>query len=137
MLVHRSPSSNRLLAGGVLLVLLASAAQAKVIHITVTSKTPAFKGQSFGKTGTYELVRGTATGELDPSDRRNAVITDIQFAPRNANGKVQYMSTFSILKPADLSKANGTLVYDITNRGNVRFAARFTKFVLAAAPPDP
>src|SRR5580704_1530846 len=87
-------------------LLMTSAAQAKVIHITINSRTPAFKNQSFGKTGTYELVRGTATGELDPSDRRNAVITDIQFAPRNANGKVSYTTTFSILKPVDATKSN-------------------------------
>jgi hypothetical protein len=118
-------------------LLLTGAAEAKVIHITVTSRTPALKGQSFGKAGPYELVRGTATGELDPADRRNAVITDIQLAPRNANGKVSYTTTFSILKPVDAAKSNGTLVYDVVNRGNVRFAARFTKFVLAAATPDP
>src|ERR1700691_1604931 len=109
------------------------AAEAKVIHITVTSRTPALKGQSFGKAGPYELVRGTATGEIDPSDRRNAVITDIQLAPRNANGKVSYTTTFSILKPVDGTKSNGILVYDVVNRGNLRFAPRFTKFVLAAA----
>jgi len=136
MFIDRSPFSKMLLAGCAAL-LLAAAAQAKVIHITVTSKVPAFKGQSFGKTGTYELVRGTATGEIDPSDRRNSVITDIQFAPRNANGKVSYTTTFSILKPVDATKGNGIMVYDVVNRGNLRFAARFTKFVLAAAAPDP
>lgn len=115
----------------------ASAAQGKVIHITIASRTPALKGQSFGPAGPYELVRGTATGELDPSDRRNAPITDIRLAPRNSNGKVSYTTTFTILKPADPAKSNGTLIYDVVNRGNVRFAARFTKFVLAAATPDP
>jgi len=65
------------------------------------------------------------------------VITDIQLAPRNANGKVAYTAAFSILKPVDLSKANGDLVYDVVNRGNLRFASRITKFVLAAAAPDP
>jgi hypothetical protein len=116
---------------------LTSAAPASVIRITVASRTPAFKGQSFGTTGAYELVRGTAIGEIDPSDRRNAVITDILLAPRNANGKVSYTTTFSILKPVDGAKSNGILVYDAVNRGNARFAARFTKFVLAAATPDP
>jgi hypothetical protein len=112
-------------------------AQAKVTRITITKAAPAFQGQTFGKTGAYELIRGTATGELDPADRRNAVITDIQFAPRNANGKVSYTTAFSILKPVDMTKANGWMVYDVVNRGNTRFAARFTQFVLAAAKPDP
>src|SRR5581483_6202885 len=119
------------------LLMVANVAQARVTHITISKTMPAFQGQTFGKTGAYEIVKGIATGEIDPSDRRNAVITDIQFAPRNANGKVAYRTTFSILKPVDPTKANGILVYDVTNRGNVRFAARFTKFVLASAPPDP
>src|SRR6202165_1152334 len=118
-------------------LLVTTAVQAKVNQITISKTSPAFKGQTFGRTGAYEILKGTATGELDPADRRNALITDIQFAPRNANGKVPYTATFSILKPVDVAKANGILVYDVTNRGNVRFAARFTKFVLASAPPDP
>ena len=119
-----------------LLLLPPPAAEARVMQITISKKDPAFHGQVFGQTGAYEILRGTATGEIDPSDRRNAVITDIQFAPRNANGKVPYTATFSILKPADMTKANGTLVYDVTNRGNPRFVGRFTRFVLANGPPD-
>src|SRR6202049_1154867 len=70
-----------LLAGGV--------AQAKVTQITISKTSPAFKGQTFGKVGSYELIKGTAIGEIDPADRRNALITDIQFAPRSANGNVR------------------------------------------------
>src|SRR5713226_4850627 len=128
---------SRLIAGFATLLLTIGAAQAKVIRITVSKTSPAFKGQTFGKTGAYEMVKGTATGEIDPADRRNALITDIQFAPRNASGKVSYTTTFSLLKPVDVTKANGIMVYDVTNRGNVRFAGRFTKFVLATAPADP
>src|SRR6266849_322785 len=113
------------------------AAQAKVTRITITKASPAFQGQTFGKTGAYEVIRGTATGEFDPADRRNAVITDTQFAPRNASGKVAYTTTFSILKPVDMTNANGIMVYDVTNRGNPRFASRFTRFVLATGTGDP
>jgi len=120
-----------------LLLSLAGVAQARVTHITISKTAPAFHGQSFGKVGAYEVIRGTATGELDPADRRNAVITDIQFALRNANGKVAYTTTFSILKPADMTKANGIMVYDVVNRGNPRFASRFTRFVLATGTGDP
>ncbi len=113
------------------------AAQARVAQITISKTTPAFKGQIFGNAGAYEIVKGTAAGELDPADRHNAVITDIQFAPRNANGKVPYTTTFTILKPVDMAKANGILVYDVTNRGAARFVSRFTRFVLAAGAADP
>jgi hypothetical protein len=119
-----------------LALLLAGALHARVTRITITKTDPAFTGQTFGGAGAYEIIKGTITGELDPADRRNAIITDIQFAPRNAAGKVTYTTTFTILKPADMSKANGTLVYDVTNRGNPRFVGRFTRFVLAGGPGD-
>jgi len=118
------------------MLLAAVCSQAKVIKITINQTIPAFKGQTFGKTGAYELVRGVVSGELDPADRRNAVITDIQLAPRNANGKLTYTTAFSILKPVDSSKASGDLVYDVVNRGNLRFAARMTQFAMAATASD-
>ena len=102
-------------AGALLLVAVAS--EARVTKITISSTTPAFNGQAFGDVGTYEQIRGTAAGELDPLDPRNLVITDIQQAPRNANGNVQYTATFTMLKPIDMSKASGVLVYGISNRG--------------------
>ena len=39
-----------------------------------------------------------------PNDPKNAVIVDLQLAPRNAKGMVEYSHTFYILKPIDLSK---------------------------------
>ena len=123
-------------AGIAALLLGVGAGEARVLKITLAKTAQAFQGRTFGNTGPYEVIRGTAIGELDPADRRNAVITDIQFAPRNANGKVPYMTTFSILKPVDMTKANGILVYDVTNRGAPRFVSRFTRFVLANGPAD-
>src|SRR4051812_2327386 len=51
----------------------------------------------------YERLSGKFYGELDPADPKNALITDIQFAPRNAQGKVEYVGTFALMKPVDLS----------------------------------
>src|SRR5438067_200102 len=80
---------------------------ARVTKITILSTTPAYGGRVFGAAGAYEEIRGTASGELDPFDHHNAVITDINLAPRNANGKVTYTATFTMLKPVDMSKASG------------------------------
>jgi hypothetical protein len=91
---------------------------ARVTSITISSTTPLFNGQSFGSFGTYEQIKGVATGEIDPADRRNAGITDIDLAPRNANGKVEYRSGFTIVKPTDMSKAPGVMLYNVPNRGN-------------------
>src|SRR6185295_9679939 len=66
----------------------------------------------------YERVSGKFYGELDPADPKNALITDIRFATRNARGMVEYVGTFSLMRPTDLSKASGVLIYSVVNRGN-------------------
>jgi len=104
-------------AAAVALALVAVEGDARVVKITVTSTTPLFGGQSYGA-GPYEQVKGTAQGEIDPADRRNSVITDINLAPRNANGKVEYTASFTIYKPVDMSKASGLMTYEVVNRGN-------------------
>jgi hypothetical protein len=88
-----------------------------ITKITITSRLPAFNGQSFGAVGAYEEIKGVAVGEIDPNDPRNTVITDLQFAPKTANGRVPYRTTFTLLKPVDMSKSPGVLFYNIVNRG--------------------
>ena len=84
------------------------------------SQSPTFGGLSFGSAGQYEKLRGTAYGELDPSDPRNAVITDIDLAPVNARGMVEYSMDIFILKPINLSNGNHRLLFDFNNRGQMR-----------------
>ena len=84
------------------------------------SQSPTFGGLSFGSVGQYEKLRGTAYGALDPSDPRNAVITDIELAPRNDRGMVEYSMDIFILKPITLSTGNHRLLFDFNNRGQMR-----------------
>jgi Alpha/beta hydrolase domain len=98
--------------------------QARITRVVIERReSPAYKGQSFGETGRYEWLRGRAYGELDPKDPLNAIITDIQLAPRNARGMVEYNATFTLAKPIDMSKASGVLLYDVANRGRIPLAA--------------
>src|SRR5262249_9413663 len=69
-----------------------------------------------GDAGQYETLAGKAFGELDPNDRRNAVIQDIKLAPRNARGMVEYTATFQIVKPVDMSKSSHLMWHDVPNR---------------------
>jgi Alpha/beta hydrolase domain len=105
------------LAAGVVLV-VATAARAEVTSITYVTTSPMFGGTSFGSVGQYQQLDGIVTGEVDPNDERNAIIQDIELAPRNARGNVEYAMSFSLLMPIDLSKSNHTLIYDVVNRGN-------------------
>jgi len=101
----------------VLLVCTASV-EARVTRVVVEKReSPAFGGQVFGKAGAFELLSGRFYGEIDPKDPHNSIINDIQFAPRNARGMVEYSATFSLAKPIDMSKSNGVLYYTVPNRG--------------------
>ena len=98
--------------------MLVPTAKARVVRFVVDTKTsPAFGGATFGSAGQYETLAGRVFGELDPNDPLNAIIQDIQLAPRNANGMVEYTATFFIVKPIDMSKASGLLWHDVPNRG--------------------
>jgi hypothetical protein len=59
----------------------------------------------------------TANGAVDPNDSLNALIQDIKLAPK-VNGLVQYAMDVTILMPADLSKSNHVMLFDVPNRGN-------------------
>src|SRR5438034_833374 len=91
---------------------------AHVKKIVIDKKvSPAFNGQSFGPAGQYETLAGRAFGELDPNDPHNAIITDIKLAPRNANGRVEYIASFFLVKPVDLSKSSHLMWQYVPNRG--------------------
>jgi len=77
-----------------------------------------FDGTEFGAVGPYERLHGAIFGELDPTHPRNVGIVNLDRAARNALGLVEYQSDFRILKPLDLDRGNGCLVYDVPNRGN-------------------
>jgi hypothetical protein len=103
------------------LVAISAAAQAdaRVLSVAITRvQSPAFAGASFGSVGQYEKLVGTITGEVDPADPKNALITDIAFAPRTARGTVSYTTPLYILRPIDPSAGNHSLIFEPPNRGN-------------------
>src|SRR5688500_14794968 len=86
-----------------------AAAQANIVKLEIIRVEPAGP--------THERISGKAYGELDPADPKNAVIADIELAPRNARGKVEYVTTFTLVRPTEMMKASGVLVYTVVNRG--------------------
>jgi Alpha/beta hydrolase domain len=100
------------------IALYAQTVQARIIRIEITgTDSPTYSGRTFGNVGAYEKLRGRAYGEVDPKLPENALITDIQLAPRNAKGMAEYAIDIYILKPVDLRKGNHRLVMDVPNRG--------------------
>src|SRR5262245_48217224 len=97
--------------------LWAPAAYAQVTRVEITARQPDPREQP-GRAGPYEILRGRVHGEVDPSDPHNAIIQDIKLAPRNARGKVEYVATFALAKPVDMTKVSSVLVIQVVNRGN-------------------
>ncbi|MGH8206030.1 MAG: hypothetical protein ACRETK_04570, partial [Steroidobacteraceae bacterium] len=87
----------------------AGLAQAHIVRLVVKQRMVAFHGASFGAVGRYELLVGTAYGELDALDPHDRLIQDLQLAPRDAHGRVEYSMDVVILKPVDASRGNHAL----------------------------
>lgn len=98
----------------ILLVALAGipSADARIVRIVVETR------HAVGDGAAYEILTGHAAGELDPKDPLNAIINDIALAPRNALGRVEYTTTFTLARPVDPAKSSGVLIYQVPNRGN-------------------
>lgn len=105
------------LIGWIMAALLATSAHSRVTEFNIVAVEPFAEGSTFGNAGAYERVRGTFKGELDPVDARNKVIVNIDKAPRNAAGRVEYEADFFTLRPVEGARGNGKLIYDVTNRG--------------------
>jgi hypothetical protein len=112
-----------LLALGI--VLLPSISFARVVRFVVEQRRPLAEGTTFGSAGAYERLDGTAYFEVDPKDPLNAVIVNLDKAPRNVRGMVEFSSPFVILKPADMAKGNHKVFYGINNRGNQQAISYF------------
>src|SRR5262249_39625898 len=94
-------------------------AEARVTSIVIEQRqSPAYEGKSFGGVGQYEILAEKAYGDLDPKDPNSTIIPDLQFAPRISRGLVEYAANFTLVKPMELAKANGVLLYAVPNRGN-------------------
>ena len=106
------------LAVALLGALTATPVEARVVRIEVERTTPHAGGKSFGDAGAFERLDGTAHMEVDPHDPRNAVIVNLDRAPRNERGLVEFSAPFFIIKPVDMARGNRKLLYGINNRGN-------------------
>jgi hypothetical protein len=99
-------------------------AEAKVVRIEVLSRTDLGGGKEFGLAGPYEQLTGRVYFAVDPNDPHNRRIVDIDKAPRNSAGMVEFSSDLVIMRPKDANRGNGSALVEISNRGGrgmVRF----------------
>src|SRR5262245_53856652 len=65
-------------------------AHTEITEVRLGAPEPFVEGKSFGAVGPYVRIRGVAKGELDPNNAGNRVIVNLDKAPRNAGGRVEY-----------------------------------------------
>ncbi len=65
----------------------------------------------------YERITGKVYFAVDPKNPNNKIIRDIDHAPTNAKGLVEFSSDLYVLRPKDPAKSNGTALLEISNRG--------------------
>src|SRR6185436_2177701 len=80
----------------------------------------------------YEKIVGTIYFAVDPKDPRNRTIADLDKAPVNAAGRVEFSSDLYILRPK-APRGNGAALVDILNRGNKVALSGFNR----GGSPDP
>ena len=123
---------------------LSAPSAARVTRIEITERIPFAGGMEFGTVGPYERIRGRLYYAVDPDNRFNRQIVDLQLAKngqlrqdvsqvnpsgiteivggdaRNAKGEVEFWGDFMLLKPLDPTRGNHRVLYDVNNRGNLR-----------------
>ena len=116
------------------LLLVAATASADVVRVEVDARHDVADGRAYGLAGSYEALRGMVHFEVDPANPANRVVTDIDLAPRNDRGMVEFRSNFFLLKPTDVTRGNGTVLYEVSNRGGKGMLGYFNN---AAGSRDP
>jgi hypothetical protein len=99
-------------------LLAAVPARAELIELKLLQREPFAGGKAFGDVGPYEKLVGVARFAVDPKNPRNRIIVDLDLAPRNQDGKVEFESDVFILAPQDPARGNGAILFDVNNRGN-------------------
>lgn len=102
---------------GILAVTLAVLSPAALLRIEVEERSDVAEGRAFGRSGAYERIVGRAFFAVDPKLAANRAIVDLDKAPRNAAGQVEFSADFYVLKPRDPAMGNGAALFEVSNRG--------------------
>ncbi len=81
----------------------------------------------FGAVGAYERIAYRAFFEVDPDALTNQLIVNLKRAPRNERGRVTFFADFYVISPVDPRKGNGTLLFEVGNRGRKGLLSAFSR----------
>lgn len=100
---------------------------AGLVRFEVTERSAVLQGKAFGATGAYERIVGRAYFEVDPNAPANQLIANIKRARRNDHGQVAFFADFYVISPVDPKKGNGTLLFEVGNRGRKSLLTAFSR----------
>src|SRR5580692_12514465 len=83
-----------------------SDAAANVTRVEIISRTDVLDGRAFRLAGAYEKIVGRVYFAVNPDNLHNKLIVDLDKAPRNAQGEVEFSADLYLLKPKDMNKGN-------------------------------
>jgi Alpha/beta hydrolase domain len=99
------------------LIFFAVAAFARVDRVEITSRADINDGKAFGAAGVYERIEGRVYFKIRPDKAHNRQIVDLDKADRNSDGEVEFSADLYLLKPKDMSRGNGSVLFEVSNRG--------------------
>jgi hypothetical protein len=103
-----------------------STATAEVVRVAISSREVVSDEPEHRRTGPYEVIKGVIHFEVDPENQANRPIADLDLAPRNERGRVEFSADFELHKPVDPQRGNHRLLYFVNNRGNKHGAGWFS-----------
>jgi hypothetical protein len=109
------------------LLALADVVAAEVVRIEVRSR---------DDWGTHERIIGRVHFAVDPAAPANRGIADIDAAPKNAAGKVEFSSDLLFFRPKDVRRARGTAFVEVVNRGRDQSLAILSGAQQRSLAPD-
>jgi len=100
-----------------LIAFFASSADAHVTRVEILSRADLQDGRAFGLAGAYERIIGRVYFAINPENIHNRPIVDLDKAPRNAQGEVEFSADLYLFKPKDMAKGNNAVLFEVSNRG--------------------
>jgi hypothetical protein len=118
----------------VLFLLSSFTLQAALVRVEISERSAILDGKAFGQAGACERMVGKAYFAVDPVAAANRDVVNLTLAPRNAKGQVEFYADFVIFAPVDPRKSNGTVFFEVSNRGRKGLLATFNS---ASGSNDP
>src|SRR5260370_41001777 len=101
------------------LLVLSGAAGAAVRSVEIAGRTLVLDG-------TYERIVGRVHFGMNPTFAASRIVRDLDLAQLNAAGEAECAADFDILQPTDAERGNGTVLFEVSNRGGKGMLNRFT-----------